>query len=323
MPALKSVVAVFVLVAGISTAIALKQYSRPKHILWVDPGDSSTLDLTYGVGGIDGQPQPPFQFVEEDLSGTKPKVNVTDGRGARWNVKWGDEAHASLFCTRLLWACGYLAPPEYFIARGRIDGARRLRRAGSHIADDGSFENARFQLRPTSPKYVDEGVWKWDSNPFLGTRELQGLKILTLLVSNWDTKNSNLGLFLDDRSDERVLLYMNIDWGSSLGSWGRLISFKKSRWDCDGFAKQSEKFVEGIDEGELEWGFKGRHRSDVTDGITVDDVRWLLQYLGKISDPQIRDALAASGATPAEIDCYSKALRHRIEQLQQVASAPN
>jgi hypothetical protein len=222
----------------------------------------------------------------------------------------------------LLWACGYLAPQEYFIARGRIDGARHLSRARSRIADDGLFRNARFQLRPSAPKYIDEGVWKWDSNPFLGTRELQGLKILTLLVSNWDTKSNNLGLFLDDRSDQQALLYLNIDWGSSLGRWGRRISFKKSRWDCKGFAKQTAKFVEGVDNGEPEWGFKGKNRSDVTDGIKVDDVRWLLQYLGRISDRQIQDGLAASGATPSEVDCFSNALRQRIEQLQRAASHP-
>src|SRR5215510_7888262 len=158
-------------------------------ILWTDPGDVASLDFVFGVGGPENQPQPPFRFVDEDMLGTAAKVNVTDNRGATWNVKWGREAKASTFCTRLLWACGYFAEPEYFVARGRIEGAHGLKRAKSHISDDGSFEDARFQLRRESPKYLS-GNWTWANNPFSGTREFQGLKILVLLVSNWDTKDA-------------------------------------------------------------------------------------------------------------------------------------
>src|SRR5262249_25640619 len=127
---------------------------RPvKNVLWVDPGDVASLDFQYGIGGSDLQPQPPFQFVNEDISGTTSKINVTDGSGALWNVKWGKEAKASTFCTRLVWACGYFVEPEYFVASGRVEGAHGLNRARSHISNDGSFVNARFQLRSGSPKY--------------------------------------------------------------------------------------------------------------------------------------------------------------------------
>lgn len=50
--------------------------------------------------------------------------------------------------------------------------------------------NGRFQLRSDSPKYLPGKGWTWLDNPFVGTRELQGLKILVLLVSNWDTKDA-------------------------------------------------------------------------------------------------------------------------------------
>src|SRR5262249_9570222 len=115
-----------------------------QRVLWVDRGDPSLLDFRYGAGGSERQPQPPFRFVEEDLSGTSPKVNVTDTRGVTWNVKWGSEATPSTFSTRLVWACGYFVEPEYYIARGRIEGARRLSRARSRISKDGSFVDARF-----------------------------------------------------------------------------------------------------------------------------------------------------------------------------------
>src|SRR5262245_32129182 len=87
-----------------------------ENVLWVDPGDVASLDFEFGVGGPERQPQPPFTFVSEDMSGTNAKVNVTDGLGTNWNVKFGKEAHSSVFCSRLLWACGYYAQTEYFIA---------------------------------------------------------------------------------------------------------------------------------------------------------------------------------------------------------------
>src|SRR2546427_8378243 len=113
------------------------------NILWTDPGDVASLDFEYGIGGSEHQPQPPFHFLNEDFSGSNPKVNVTDRAGTKWNVKWGHEASPSTFCTRLLWACGYFAETEYFLPRGRIDGAHDLKRAHSYIAEDGSFVNAR------------------------------------------------------------------------------------------------------------------------------------------------------------------------------------
>ncbi|MBZ5584199.1 MAG: hypothetical protein LAQ30_18695 [Acidobacteriia bacterium] len=44
-----------------------------------------------------------------------------------------------------------------------------------------------------------------------------------------------------------------------------------------------------------------------------------MQYLGRITDDQLRAGLKASGASDAEMDCFTKALRARIEKLRQVA----
>ena len=68
-----------------------------ENILWTDPGDVASLDFQSGVGGPEGQPQPPFRFAQEDMSGSIPKVNVIDNRGVAWNVKWGPEARASVY----------------------------------------------------------------------------------------------------------------------------------------------------------------------------------------------------------------------------------
>jgi hypothetical protein len=308
------------------TVVAQKDTLGPgKKVLWSDPGDPSTLDFQYGIGGRERQPQPPFQFTDEDLTGSSAKVDVTDSRGAMWNVKWGPEARPSTFCTRLVWACGYYVEPEYFVREGRIEGAHDLKRARGQIRHDGSFANARFQLRSDTPRFLADQSWTWTDNPFANTHELRGLKILMLLVSNWDTKdardqeghtspNTNLAIFEDNSTGSLRYLYADDDWGASMGQWGGTLTW--SKWDCKGFAWQTPHFLRVGGNGSLHWGFEGKHRKDMVRGITTSDIQWLLQYLGRITDDQLRTGLTASGATSDETECFARALRQRIDKLQ-------
>jgi hypothetical protein len=321
------ILATLTILVTISTIAAQKDRLGPgEKVLWTDPGDPSILDFQYGIGGRERQPQPPFHFTDEDLTGSSPKVNVTDGRGAIWNVKWGPESRPSTFCTRLVWACGYYAETEYFVREGRIEGAHGLKRARSRIRHDGSFVNARFQLRSDTPRYLEGQSWTWIDNPFVKTPEFQGLRILMLLVSNWDTKDgrdrdwhgtpdSNLAIFEDNSTGSPRYLYANADWGASLGEWGG--NFTWTKWDCKGFAQDTHNFLRVGSDGTLHWGFEGKHGKDMFRGITPSDIQWLLQYLGRITDDQIRTGLTASGATSDETECYVPALRQRIDKLQQ------
>lgn len=306
--------------------LLLQPLESGENVLWTDPGDPSSLDFRFGIGGPDHQPQPPFRFESEDLSGTSPKVNVTDSRGASWNIKWGHEVKASTFCTRLIWACGYYAEPEYFIPSGRIDGIRGLKRAAAHISHDGSFANARFQLRSGVPKFLTGRTWSWSDNPFLNTHELRGLKILMLLVSNWDAKdernlkggsstNTNLAVFEDGNPGRPRYLYADDDWGASLGRWGNTLTWTK--WDCKGFTDQTVDFLKFGGDHALHWGFDGKHHRDLTGDITIADLQWVMQYLGRVTDEQLRTGLAASGASPQETECYADALRQRISILRE------
>ncbi len=295
-------------------------YGRPHPALWHDPGRVEKLDLAGGPLGRQGAPKQPFHFIEEDRSGSSPKVLVRDARRVVWSVKFGDEVHSDTFASRIAWATGYYVEPTYFVARGVIRGADDLRRARHYIARDGTFENARFQLRSNYPKYLKGQTWAWNSNPFVGTAQLAGLKVIVMLTSNWDNKDtrdtyrdSNTGLFLAGNQ----ILYEITDWGASMGAWGRVHS--RSKWDCASFLRQTPNFVKGIDHGAIKWGYHGQHTSDAVENISVDDVRWLLRYLGRISDRQIRDALLASGAQPDEAECFGAALRQRINSLKETA----
>src|SRR5215218_8341955 len=108
-----------------------------RPILWRDPQPIGAKDLYWGVGSANAAPRPPFVFVKEDNSGTKPKVEVTDANGAVWIAKFasqsstGTEVHSEIAASRLLWALGYFVEEHYFVANGTITGVKARRRRTS------------------------------------------------------------------------------------------------------------------------------------------------------------------------------------------------
>jgi len=43
-----------------------------------------------------------------------------------------------------------------------------------------------------------------------------------------------------------------------------------------------------------------------------------MQYLGRITDTQLREGLQSSGATPDEVSCFIASIRNRIDRLKTV-----
>ena len=298
--------------------------NETRQVLWNDPKPATLADWIWGPGGEAQAPRPPFRFVSENLGGTNPKVNVRDARGALWIVKFGGEVHTDTFSARLLNAVGYAAEPTYFVASGVIAGTRSLKRAKPFVSNDGHFRRARFKLRDDSKlTYADALQWSWIANPFLGSHALNGLKILMMLLSNWDSKDvldgsgSNTAVFLRRGTQPTTYLYSFTDWGASLGSWGGF--FKRDKWDASAYERQTRDFVKGTRNGTIEWGYDGKHRQDITDGITVSDVRWLLPYLSRITDTEFRSGFVSSGATALDADRFTRSIRNRIAQLERLS----
>jgi hypothetical protein len=299
-----------------------RRLSSFTHVLWQDPGEIAALDLAAGPGGEKGRPSPPYEFVEEHAGGSQPCVTVRDGRGRRWRVKWGDEVNSETFAVRIAWACGFFAETTHYVAEGVIDGAGPLRRAAPCIDQYGRFTAARFELDdPEVKKHFEEHSWAWNDNPFLGSRELQGLKIVTMLLSNWDTKDrrdvargSNTAIFEQATPHGREARYLITDWGGSMGSWGANI-VTRGRWDAAAFAAQTPQFVSAVEEGVVKFGYTGQRTEDVGSGITVAAERWVCRYLGALTDAQVDAALRASGASDEEREQFRTALRARIDQL--------
>src|SRR5215212_10130746 len=273
-----------------------------RHRLWRDPGEVDRLDMTAGPGGPSQAPVAPFRFIEEHASGSQPCVSVRDANVRRWRVKWGHEVQPETLAVRLAWACGYFAEITHFVAAGTIAGAGALSRAASCLDKDGCFAGARFELDdPAVEKLFDEHSWSWTDNPFVGTPELAGLKVILMLLSNWDNKDqrdvargSNTAIYVVRVSRwKREAQYLIVDWGGSMGRWGNTV-VTRGRWDAGGFAAQTPQFVTGVAQDYVQFGYTGQRTGDARANISVADVKWLSRFLGRITDGQLRDALNAS-----------------------------
>src|SRR5688500_8990715 len=158
-----------------------KPMPRGTPVLWTDR-DPARLDLAAGPGGAGMRPAARrLRFLEEEKGGYSKKFRVRDSRGREWVVKVGKESQSETAATRLIWAAGYETEITYLVPR-------------VYIPTQGWFDNVRFEARPKDLKRLDE--WSWERNPFTGTREMDGLKVLMVLVNNWDLK--------DDRKSTRL-----------------------------------------------------------------------------------------------------------------------
>jgi hypothetical protein len=303
----------------------------PRPILWRDPGDIKSRNLVYGPGSPEIAPLPPFVFIEEDKKGESPKFIVKDARDVEWSVKLGEEAQAETVATRLVWAVGYFAEEAYYFDQATIENLPRLSRGRDYVAEGGIVRGARFEPKR---KHLTKGPnWDWQNNPFEGKRELSGLKVLMVLLNNFDAREENNRIFYAEPSPQgrREAHHYVTDLGATLGRAGGL-GGKRTKNDLEDFL--STRFVMGVEDGSVEFDYDTRptklghlsvlylpyYRSEVKKektmrGIPVAHARWIGSLLSQLTDDQLRDAFRAANYYEDTMNSYVQALRARINQL--------
>jgi hypothetical protein len=293
-----------------------------RHRIWHEPTLAEATDLRFGPGGAAGAPVPPYRFIEEHFTGSQPCVAVCDARDRLWRVKWGHEAKPEAFAVRFAHACGYFAEVTHYVASGRITELKDLARARQCIAADGGFVDARFELEDRGVRMLfNEHSWSWNDNPFVGTRQLSGLKLVTMLLSNWDTKDrrdvargSNTAIFEVPSRWGHEARYLITDWGGAMGRWGSNI-VSRGRWDPAGFEAQTPNFVTGVRDGFVNFGYQGQRTAEIARDITVEHVEWFFRYARRLTEPALRQGLLACGATEDEAEVFARSLVERIRQV--------
>jgi hypothetical protein len=288
-------------------------------VLWQEPNDIESRDLFYGIGGREGAPDPAGKYIflgdKGSPNDSNPKITVIDERGRKWTVKFGPEVKSETAATRIVWAVGFHVDQDYFVERAAIEGFTRM-------------ETRNMRLEREDDGWKKVGRWDWNANPFVGTRELDGLKTLMALLHNVDLSALNTKIVRSKRQSggaEKYVYYVN-DLGSSLGSTGAWFTkfpwADKARSESKGVPKDyvENGFIAGVKNGEVDFRITRRLANKILDGVKVEHARWMGGLLGSLSEKQLTDAFRAGGFTEAECAIYVNEIRDRIRNLQNLGT---
>ena len=308
---------------GSQSPAGLVAPTAARSSIWREPTAIQARDLFDGAGGKERRPTGRLSFLKEETDGTKPKFLVVDERGVRWKVKLGSEAQPEVAATRLVWAVGYFVDENYYEAEMTVANLPRLRRGQKYVSADGVVHGARIERDEHADKKI--GEWNWFENPYVGTRELNGLRVLMALINNWDTGPENNSI----RARQGVAeAYYVGDLGSSFGrAHGRVVP---SRNDLKDYSRSS--FIRRVTPDRVVFNFRScfapfsvlypriyrecRHDNRVGHAVPIEDVRWITTLLKQLSFEQIADAFRAAGYTAEEVDGYARVVSQRVSILQ-------
>ena len=292
--------------------------------IWRNPGPMATLNMVYGSGGKAHAPDPAgtFTFVREDPVASNPKFDVIDARGVEWKVKLGQESQSETAATRFLWAAGYFADEDYYLAEFTVKGLPTLQRGEEFVSPGGIVHGARLERKQTAVEKL--GHWDWYDNPFVGQREMNGLRVMMALMNSWDLKDVNNAIYVV--GGERR--YAISDAGAAFGKTGK--AGTRSKGDPRDYAES--KFIAEVHPTTVDLvlhsrpfflsaiavsNYRERSKMEqITKDIPRADARWLGQRLSKLTDRQIRDGFRAAGFGAGDVDILAKAIRKRIAALR-------
>lgn len=300
----RTVVAVVALLLLLAPTAAAQKKSKKKAlprgtpVLWRER-DPAQLNLTAGPGGAAMRPATRrLRFLEEEKGGYSTKYRVRDAAGREWVAKVSKEAQSETAASRLIWAAGYETEITYLVPR-------------VHIPTKGTFTNVRFEARPRG--VTRHGEWGWERNPFSGTRELDGLKVLMVLVNNWDLKDENNVIL--HTAGTRELRYAISDLGATFGKSGGPGFFwrlTRSRNEPEDYA--DTKFIDRVKDGYVDFDYTGKNER-LFEKVRVEHARWIGERLALLTDGQLASIFRAANYTPDETRLLARVVRARIEQL--------
>lgn len=279
---------------------------RGTPVLWRAPSDIARRDLYWGEGGKEMQPDlRRVTLIKEEKGGYSTKYRVRDASGREWIAKVGKEAKGETAASRLMWGVGYFPDVNYLVRRVHVEGLNK------------DLENVRFGLRPKDVKRV-EG-WKWKDNPFVGSREFQGMKVMMALLNNWDIKDSNNKVVMRQTtgSNDEARYFVG-DLGASFGNVKRLprwLTWWPDRNNPKAYARSH--MVNKVKDGRVDFHYKPKKKNLFQD-ITPEHAQWIYGWLSRLSDRQIEDAFRSANYSPEEVRLMSRAVRARISELSNV-----
>ena len=297
-------------------------------------GETPLLRRTEAAPVASAPPRAPFTFVAEDFEGDSPKFTATDASGVEWKVKLGPEAQTETAAGALLAAAGYYVEQMHYLADVPVDGVAGMKRGRDFIGANGLVRGARFELRPADAERGPN--WDWRANPFVGTEALDGLRVLMVLINNYDARTTNNRvMFVEGPSGRRETRYVVTDLGASFGRYGGL-GGRRSKGDLEGY--RASRFIERVAGGVVHFSYRTRPEGlglslfvlnpFYVDGelkkqrdlnrVPVEHVRWIARVLSHIDRAAISGAFERAGFGPELTAGFSAVVEDRIRALSGV-----
>ncbi len=274
-----------------------------QRVMW-EQVNIGERDLYYGPGGREMQPVlANSKYLERQTGGNNLKHRIQDGAGRVWVAKIADESQPETAAVRLLWGIGYRTEINYLVPKLEIKTL-------------GNYKNVRMEARPENIKRLDR--WSWTDNPFVGTNEFEGLKILMVMLNNWDLKDDN-NVILKDGSQH---YYVISDLGASFGKLSDKSEGRSGRSVNKPGDYAESKFIKQAQGGVLEFDYRGK-AENLVKTVKVEHGRWLADLLLQLSDKQIEDAFRAANYKPEDVKLLTRAFKARINELDEATKPVN
>ena len=268
--------------------------------LWKAP--ERGRDLFYGVGGKRLAPDPAVRYtvIEIKRSGFSRGYTLKDPDGSEWSAKFPPEAPTEVTASRILWGIGYHQPPIYYLAEWN---AAKAPSPNPQLP-------ARFREKTPDLHGLDaKDPWSYYENPFVGTRQMNGLLVLQAMLGNSDLKDAqNVVYELKEPFEGAKRWYVSRDLGQAFGRTGVLDA---PRGDIAVF--EQTPFILGVANGRVQFDYRGRHKV-LFENITPGDVRWVCQQLRNLTDDQWHDAFRAGGFPGALADRFIRRMKQKIDE---------
>ncbi|HUQ85959.1 MAG TPA: hypothetical protein VM096_00280 [Vicinamibacterales bacterium] len=291
--------------AGVKVPKAQTTPAPAAASMWVEPDNLAQRDLFNGPWGAENAPDPKgvYTLVVRKHTGVNLGLTVKDEKGREWSVKQpfpgslDSEAPVEVTLSRLLSGIGYHQPPMYFLPAFTLKDD-----FGKTVEVGGRFRLKDARLKET-------GFWKWEENPFVGTKPYQGLIVLLMMFNSTDLKNTNNSLYEYRDGDLVQQWYVTRDLGAALGDFNGLAPRKNHPETFE-----TVPYLLGVNNGHVQFAYNGWYKNLVKDRISPEDVMWASELLGRLSDKQWSDAFRAGGYEPEVANRFIARFKEKIEQ---------